>query len=244
MGAAVLLEVGLTGGIASGKTTVDAVLERLGAHVIDADAIVHALLRDPTPERAAVIAAFGSGITTPEGAVNRRALAPLVFEDAEARSRLNAILHPGVRREEARLKDEIRAAGGGVVITDAALLVETGRYRDYDRLLVVSCDPALQLSRLLAREPGLSIVEARARLAAQAPLAAKLAVADYVIETSGSLAETESRARMTYRLLIEDLEAKRAGKPLPARPRPAEPPTDPDAGGGQPTRSGGPRRKG
>jgi dephospho-CoA kinase len=218
---ALILEVGLTGGIASGKSTVGGMLEMFGAHIIDADDLVHQMLGPGHAEQEQVVARFGAAILGDDGAVNRKALAAIVFSDPGARADLNAILHPAVRREEALLKAGYRGSGGGIIITDAALLVETGRHQEYDRLIVVACDPALQVSRLLAREPKMKAAEAQERMAAQAPLANKLAVADYVIDTSGSFNDTEERAHAVYQLLIEDLEAKRGGESLPQRPRPA-----------------------
>jgi len=219
--AVLVLKVGLTGGIASGKSTVDGVLEMLGAHIIDADALAHDLLRPGRPERDRVAERFGPGILDGDGTVNRKALGAIVFADAGARADLNAILHPAVRREEARLRESFRQAGGGIVITDAALLVETGRHVDYDRLVVVACDPSLQVARLLARDPGLKATQAERRLAAQASVEEKLAVADYLIETSGSLGDTEEQAHRLYRHLVEDLQARRRGEPLsPRRRRP------------------------
>ncbi len=212
-----LLEVGLTGGIASGKSKVDSILERCGAVIIDADALVHDLLRPGTPQTLQVAAEFGEEFLAADGAVDRRALGARIFPDDQARGRLNAILHPAVRCREEELKKALRHAGGGIVITDAALLVETGRYKTYDRLVVVACEPDLQLSRLLARDRDLTVAAAHRRLAAQAPLEDKIALADYIIETSGSLADTAVRARAVFTLLREDLECKRQGLPLPQR---------------------------
>lgn len=217
-GDAVLLEVGLTGGIASGKSTVDSMLENLGARIIDADAIVHRLLAPDQPEYDEVVEHFGRSILHRDGSIDRGALAAIVFADAGARADLNALIHPGVRREEARMRAELQRSGASIVITDAALLVETGHHGEYDRLLVVACDRSLQLSRLLARHPGMRAEEATARMAAQGRLEDKLAVADYVIDTSGSLADTERRTHEVYVQLHEDLEAKRERRPLPTRP--------------------------
>lgn len=215
----VLLETGLTGGIASGKSTVDAMLENLGAHIIDADTIVHELLAPGQPEHDEVVRRFGRSILRGDHSIDRRALATIIFADPTARAALNALLHPGVRREETRRRDEWRAGGGaGIVITDAALLVETGRHADYDRLVLVACERSLQLARLLARHPDMHATEATARLEAQGPLKDKLAVADYVIDTSGALTRTEQRAHEVYLQLLEDLEARRDGRPLPRRP--------------------------
>ncbi|MFQ5718168.1 MAG: dephospho-CoA kinase [Acidobacteriota bacterium] len=217
-GADVLLDVGLTGGIASGKSTVDDVLRICGAHIIDADRIVHSLLTPGRPEHAQVVRRFGQTIVDGQGEIDRQALAAIVFRDPSARADLNAILHPAVGREEARLKEDLRARGVGIAITDAALLVEAGRAGAYDRLVVVACPRSLQLSRLLARHPDWHAEEAVARIDAQGPLEDKIALADYVIDTSGSLADTERRAHHVHVLLHEDLEARRAGRPLPDRP--------------------------
>jgi dephospho-CoA kinase len=215
-----LLQVGLTGGIASGKSTVDRMLEIAGAHVIDADAVAHGLLEPGHPERDRVEERFGRSVVRKNGSIDRKALGAIVFTDTGARADLNAILHPGVRREESRLKERLRRAGGGIVVTDAALLVETGSYREYHRLVVVACDPSLQIARLLARTPGMGAAGARQRLAAQAPVEQKLALADYIIDTSGSLSETEEQVMRLYQQLVEDLETLRRGEPLPRRPRP------------------------
>lgn len=212
-----LLEVGLTGGIASGKSTVDRFLDLCGATIIDADTLVHDLLREGTGETARIARRFGAGVLSPDGSVNRKILAGIVFQDEEARQDLNAILHPAVRREEKKQKQEIRGKGGGIVVTDAALLVETGRYKDYDRLVVIFCDPSLQLARLLAREPGMTGEEARARISAQIEPQGRLALADYVIDTSGTMAETERRTHEVYVHLVEDLEFRHNGEALPAR---------------------------
>ena len=213
----ILLDVGLTGGIASGKSTVDGMLEMFGAQVIDADHLVHELLQPGRDEHARVVERFGQGIVGGHGQIDRKALGAIVFADDAARADLNALLHPSVAREEASIKASIAARGGGVVVTDATLLVETERYREYDRLIVVACEPSLQLSRLLAREPDMHAREAQARLDSQVGLEDRLAVADYVIETSGSLADTETRTHEVLVALHEDLETKREGRPLPDR---------------------------
>jgi len=192
-------------------------LERCGARIIDADALVHKLLRAGTEETRQVAERFGSDILDADGAVNRRRLGKQIFADTGARLDLNEILHPAVRREEEKLKAAMDH--GGIVVTDAALLVETGRYKIYDRLVVVTCDPDLRLARLLARDQGLTTEDAHRRIAAQAPVKEKIALADYIIETSGSLADTERRTRAIYALLMEDLACKRQGLPLPPRRR-------------------------
>jgi dephospho-CoA kinase len=192
-------------------------LERCGARIIDADALVHKLLRPGTEETRQVAERFGSDILAADGAVNRRRLGKQIFADTGARLDLNEILHPAVRREEEKLKAALDH--GGIVVTDAALLVETGRYKIYDRLVVVTCDPDLRLARLLARDQSLTTEDAHRRIAAQAPVEEKIALADYIIETSGSLADSERRTRAIYTLLMEDLACKRQGLPLPPRRR-------------------------
>jgi len=194
-------------------------LERCGARIIDADALVHRLLQAGTEESRLVAERFGSEMLAADGAVNRRRLGEQVFADPEARKDLNAILHPAVRREEEKLKEAQDHAG--IVVTDAALLVETGRYKIYDRLIVVTCDPDLRLARLLARDRDLTAAAAHRRIAAQAPVEEKIALADYIIETSGSLGDTERRTRAVYTLLMEDLACKQQGTDLPIRRRPA-----------------------
>jgi dephospho-CoA kinase len=192
-------------------------LERCGARIIDADALVHKLLRAGTEETRQVAERFGSDILAADGAVNRRRLGAQIFADTGARLDLNEIMHPAVRREEEKLKAAMDH--GGIVVTDAALLVETGRYKIYDRLVVVTCDPDLRLARLLARDQGLTTEDAHRRIAAQAPVEEKIALADYIIETSGSLADSERRTRAIYTLLMEDFACKRQGLPLPPRRR-------------------------
>ena len=217
-GRAVSLDVGLTGGVASGKSTVDGMLADFGVHIIDADAIVHELLAPGRPEHDLVVERFGRSILRSNGSIDRQALAAIVFADDTARADLNAMIHPAVRREEAQRRDVLHRAGAGIVITDAALLVETGHHTHYDRLVLVACEPSLQLARLLARHPGMHTSEATTRIEAQAPLADKLAVADYLIDTSGSLARTEQCTHAIYVQLHDDLVAKRAGQALPVRP--------------------------
>jgi len=201
---------------------VDAIMQRCGAVIIDADALVHDLLKPGTPQTRQVAAEFGEKFLTADGAVDRRALGARIFRDDPARARLNAIIHPAVQYQEEEMKEALRHAGGGIVITDAALLVETGRYKTYDRLVVVACTRDLQLSRLLARDLDLTVAAAHRRLAAQAPLEDKIALADYIIETSGSLTDTTRRAQAVHALLREDLACKRQGMALPERRRAEE----------------------
>ena len=208
-----ILSAGLTGGIACGRTTVCGMLARRGAFVVDMDVVAHELV---APEGAAVppvVEAFGPAVLDPLGGVNRKALGARVFSDAAARARLEAILHPMIlERASALIAEFARAVARGVAVTDAALLVETGGYRRYQRLIAVTCDPVLQLQRLMKRD-ALNESATRARIAAQAPLAEKIALADYHIDTSETLARTEERVAEVWGMLLDDLES------LPDLPR-------------------------
>jgi dephospho-CoA kinase len=188
-----LLKVGLTGGIACGRTTVGRTLRRPGWRVLDADGMVHSLLGEGGEAAGPVIDAFGAGVRAPGGGVDRKVLGSLVFSDRAARRRLEGILHPLVLQA---VDEEIGAfekqVGSGIVVVDAALMVETGSYRRYHRLVVVHCPPGLQRRRLMDRD-GITVEEADARLAAQAPLSEKTALADYTIDTGGSMDETKQR---------------------------------------------------
>jgi dephospho-CoA kinase len=197
------LRVGLTGGIASGKTTIAATFRRLGAVVVDADDVARGLLEPGGSGHAAVVERFGSGVVGPDGRIDRAELARLVFSDPMARSDLDGLLHPRILREaERRLELGLHLRPAPVAVLEAALLVETGLHRRFDRLVVAACGRAAQLQRLLAR--GLSEREAEARLDAQAPLEAKLAVADFVVDTDGTLDSTRTRAERVYLELLAE----------------------------------------
>jgi dephospho-CoA kinase len=197
-----MLHVGLTGGIASGKSHAARVFAELGAHVIDGDKLAHDLM---APGRAAydeIVAYFGPEILNADGTIQRKVLADIVFHDQEALRKLNAIVHPKVMEEEARLVSEYAEINPlGVVIIDAALLVESRAYTILDKLIVVYCDPKVQLSRLMARD-NLSLEEAEARIAAQMPMEEKLKVADYRIDTSETFKETRAQIEQIYKELV------------------------------------------
>lgn len=194
-----MLRVGLTGGLASGKSTVAALFRKLGAQHVDADAIARDLVERGGRGYEPVVARFGKGVVGPDGSIDRKALAAIVFRSTSAREDLNGILHPLIREEIAqRIGD---GAGSRVVLVDAALLVETGMHRGYDALIVVACSPETQIARAVARG-GLTVEEAAARIAAQAPLDVKKAQADFVIDTDGTLAETQRQVREVWRELM------------------------------------------
>ena len=188
-----MLRVGLTGGIACGKSHVRRRLAARGFETLDLDAVAREVTAPGSPALAEIAAAFGAGVLGPDGALDRKALAAVVFADAEARARLNAIVHPRVRAAEARLAEASTGREGAVLVSDAALLVEAGAHLRFDRLVVVHCEPDLQLARLRARD-GLDEPSARARIAAQMPLAEKRGFAHFEVDTSGSLDETDSAA--------------------------------------------------
>jgi len=177
-----VLRIGLTGGIGSGKSTVSALLAGHGAVVVDADRIAREVVEPGSPGLAAVVEAFGSSVLTPDGALDRPALAAVVFADPEARRRLDALVHPLVRARGREL--EAAAPPGSVVVHDVPLLVETGQASSYDLVLVVLADVETRVARLVRR--GLTAEDARARIAVQATDEQRRAVADVVLDNSGT----------------------------------------------------------
>jgi dephospho-CoA kinase len=177
-----VVRIGLTGGIGSGKSTVSVLLAEHGAVVVDADRIAREVLEPGTAGLAAVVDAFGDGILAAGGSLDRAALAAVVFADPEARARLDAIVHPLVRARAAELAAAV--PDGSVVVHDVPLLVETGQAGSYDLVLVVEAELGIRVERLLRR--GLSEEDARARVAAQATDEQRRAVADVVLDNSGT----------------------------------------------------------
>jgi dephospho-CoA kinase len=177
-----VLSIGLTGGIGSGKSTVSALLAARGAVIVDADRIAREVVEPGTPGLAAVVEAFGPQVLGPDGALDRPALATVVFADAESRARLDAIVHPLVRQRAGELA--AAAPADAVVVHDVPLLVETGQWHPYDLVLVVEADPETRVARLVQR--GLSEADARARIAVQATDEQRRAVADVVLDNSGA----------------------------------------------------------
>lgn len=206
--------VGLTGGIAAGKSAVARMLAEEGAPVIDADQ----LAREVTSPGSAVLlelaASFGPAILTPEGALDRSALGGIVFTDGEARRRLEAITHPAIQAEARRRFDALARSGQRVVVYEAALLCETGRHRELDLLLVVIADEPRRVERLMARS-SLSRAEAEARLKSQMPQAEKAALADYLIDNSGTLEQTREQVEQVWRRVLDELGASRQPQEVP-----------------------------
>jgi dephospho-CoA kinase len=176
--------VGLTGSIASGKTMVARRLKDLGIPVIDLDKVGHEVLRRRHEAFEPVVAAFGDVILGDDGEIDRRKLGALVFGDANAREKLNRIVHPKIRAEESRRVSAMAESGVSAVVTEAALLIESGQRDRFDFFVVVGCAPEIQLARLMNRD-GCTEEEARRRIAAQLSFEEKKVVADFVIDTSG-----------------------------------------------------------
>ncbi|GIG29449.1 dephospho-CoA kinase [Cellulomonas marina] len=177
--------IGLTGGIAAGKSTASARLAELGAVVVDADRLAREVVAPGTAGLDAVVAALGPEVLAADGSLDRPAVARLVFADDDARRRLEAVVHPAVRRRAAELEAAAAAADpGAVVVHDIPLLVETGRTGEFGTVVVVHAPAALRRERLRAR--GLDEAAAAARIAAQADDDARLAVADVVLDGSGT----------------------------------------------------------
>ncbi len=201
-----LFVVGLTGGIASGKSTVSAMLAEAGIPVTDADRLAREVVEPGQPAYREVVAAFGPSAVGPDGRLDRRRLGDLVFADPAARARLESIVHPRVfEAERAVLAGIARERPGSIAVVDAALLIESGNHQWMDAAVLVSAPRDVQIERLVARD-GLSRAEAEARLAAQWPLDAKRAYADFEIDNGGSFEAT--RAQVTR--LLAALRARAA----------------------------------
>ena len=200
-----MLRIGLTGGLASGKSFVGRALSDLGCLLIQADVLGRQVLEQGGETYEAVVATFGNQILDPDGLVqgkiNRRRLAAIVFSDPEQLAKLNALVHPPVKRREGDLiKEFARGHPDGIAVTEAAILVETGSFKDYDRLIVAVCGPEQQIERAMERN-GASREEVLNRLRRQMPLDDKVKYADFVIDTSGSKENTLAQTRAVHEAL-------------------------------------------
>lgn len=189
--------IGLTGNIGTGKSTVMSMLAALGATVIDADRVAHEVIAPGTPGWSQVVAAFGRGVVAADGTIDRARLGAIVFSDPAALTRLEAITHPAVA---VAIDQRLRAIERGAVILEAIKLIESGLYRDCDALWVVTCRPEQQLERLM-RDRRMSEAEARRRIAAQPPQSEKIALADVVIDNSGSVEETRAQVEAAWQAI-------------------------------------------
>lgn len=203
-----MLRVGLTGSIAVGKSFVTSVFAELGCHVLDADQTAREVVQPGTPGLKAVAQAFGDEVIQPDGTMDRALVASLVFESDEKRQKLNSILHPFIIARQ----DEILSAleekdPDGIAIIDAALMIESGGYKRFDKLIVVHCRPEVQLERLMLRNQ-LSLDEAKARINSQMSQEEKQQFADYLIDTSDGFEPTHAQTINVY----EKLRRLKAGK--------------------------------
>lgn len=205
-----LLTVALTGGIACGKSVVAGLLKQMGCLLHSADRTAREIMAPGTPAAAAVARKFGPSVVLPDGSLDRAALARLVFSDREARAWLDALVHPLVMDRLRETVEELERRGrSGVFVSEAALTIEAGFAPFFDRLVVVWCPEDVQLRRLRERD-GLDPAEAESRLKAQMPAAEKKKHAHYVIDTSGTIAETVERTERVYAELVRDWERKTA----------------------------------
>lgn len=189
------MRVGLTGGIASGKSTVSAILTELGAVVVDADQIAREVVAAGTPGLAQVVAAFGPEVLTPAGEMDRPRVGAIVFADPTKRQLLERIIHPLVRVRGQELEQE--APAGAIVVHDIPLLAETGQAAAFDAVIVVDVPEEVQVERMM-RDRGVSEADARARVAAQATREQRLGVATYVIENTGTREDLRQRVSEVF----------------------------------------------
>ncbi len=196
-----MLIVGLTGGVASGKTAVSQVLKEEGAYIIDADQIARELVQPHKPAWNELIRAFGKEILQEDGSIHRKKLAEKVFADPEQRKLLNQILHPRIKEEMDRRTKEIgQRDPEAIVVIDAPLIVELGDHREMDKLIVVASTQTQQIERLKERD-GIGPEEALRILSSQMPVEEKVNLADFVIRNEGSLEETKKRAKEVFKEL-------------------------------------------
>lgn len=196
-----MLKVGLTGSIAVGKTFVCDILRELGCHILDADQVARDVVKSETVGLRAIVEEFGPAVLRPDGELDRKKLGAIVFDDVEQRQRLNSIVHPLVKSEQDRwLADLEKSVPNAIAVVDAALMIESGGYVRFDKLIVVWCRPEIQLRRLMKRD-GLSEAEAANRIAAQMPQVEKKKYGDILIDTSGTPDETKIQVESAYGLL-------------------------------------------
>jgi dephospho-CoA kinase len=198
-----MLKVGLTGGIATGKSLVGGMFAELGAHIIEADKIGHELMVPGEPVYDEIVKRFGTEILNPDKTVNRGKLAELAFDQRRPRIyELNSLLHPGIiQRYEKRMEEIAAREPGAVVMLEAALLLEAGLRKRFDRIVVVSCKPQQRIERWEKRlhvDVETARREVTRRMMAQAPQEAKIQVADYVIDNSGSIEDTRKQVEKVF----------------------------------------------
>lgn len=196
-----MLRIGLTGSIAVGKSFVLARFAQLGCHTSDADRIARQVVGHGSTGLALLVSEYGREILNDDGSLDRARLGAIIFTDEGRRRKLNNILHPLIIEEQDRLLKELEERDPhGIAVIEAALMIESGGFRRFDKLIVVHCDEEKQIERLMQRN-NISRVEAEQRIASQMPQAEKMRHADYLIDTSGSIEETLHNTDDVYRLL-------------------------------------------
>jgi dephospho-CoA kinase len=197
-----LLRAALTGGIATGKSYVRTRVAGHGIPTLDADTLARDAVGPGSLGLAEVVARFGNAVVAPDGSLDRKALGAVVFADAQARADLEAIIHPRVREATAAWLDRLAIAGENLAIVDIPLLFETGRDRDFDRVIVTSCPRSQQITRVVERD-GLTPAQAEARIDAQLPTDDKVQRADFVIDTGGTFGDTNRQVDRVVERLLE-----------------------------------------
>jgi dephospho-CoA kinase len=204
-----MLKVGLTGSIAVGKSFVVSVLRELGCTTFDADKIAHSVMEPGREAYQDIVREFGQGVLAEDGRIDRAKLGAIVFADEARLKRLNQIVHPRVIAEQDRLLNEAEIANpNAIAVVDAALLIESGGYKRFDKLIVVFCDREVQIERLMRRNQ-ITREEAERRIAAQMSSEEKRRYADYEIDTSGTFEETRRRVAEVYNQLRQVQQSKR-----------------------------------
>jgi dephospho-CoA kinase len=202
------LLVGLTGSIATGKSTVSRMFAHLGARVLDADLLAREVVMPGQPAYLKIVEEFGQGVVQEDGTLDRKALGAIVFAEPARRKRLEEITHPAIAARQQRILSVLdEEAFEGIVIWDVALLFETGGVAKMDRVVVVATDPETELARLTTRD-GMVEADARARIASQIPVAEKAKRAHYVIDNSGDRIQTERQVKGVYEALLGELAAR------------------------------------
>ena len=196
-----MLRVGLTGSIGVGKSFVGSIFIELGCHLLDADETAREVVEPGTSGLNALVSEFGPDVLQSDGTLDRKHLAAVVFEDQAKRQQLNAILHPLIiERQDEILRGWETQDPDGIGIVDAALMIESGGYQRFDKLIVVHCRPEVQLERLMLRN-GLSLAEARQRIDSQMPQEEKQKFADYLIDSSDGFETTREQTKAVYQKL-------------------------------------------
>src|SRR5215813_4251042 len=204
-----MLRVGLTGSIGVGKSFVTAFFAELGCHVLDADQTAREVVSAGAPGLKAVVAAFGAEVLQPDGTLDRQQMAALIFADSHKRQQLNAILHPFIiARQDEILREWERVDPKGIGLVDAALMIESGGYKRFDKLIVVHCRPEVQLERLMRRN-GFSQEQAQQRIDAQMSQEEKKKFADYLIDTSDGFESTRTNTLAVFHKLRDSIEKDR-----------------------------------